>query len=528
MRALLVNPYCPLSEHPAPPLGLAFVAGALEQAGVEVQILDLVTHPYDRETFASLLASFQPRIVGSTSVTMTFDAGRKVIQDAKSIDPDIVTVMGGPHVSFCPEDTLAAVPELDLIVIGEGEGTIVDIAREAEGRRNWADVLGLAYRDNGTVRCTERRPPLGIDSLPQPARHLMPLGRYRALNMAISMTTSRGCPFSCIFCVGRRMLGPKVRYRDPQAVVDELEYLAGLGFPQVNLADDLFTAKKSHCFAICDEILARGLRVKWSCFARVDTVSPDLLRKLKEAGCTAVAFGIETGNEEILKTIRKKITLPQVVAAVDMCCDAGVLPHASFILGLPGETPDTVAESVRFVKMLEARGAACGFHLLAPFPGTAVRDECEKYGLRILTNDWTEYHANRAIVETSTVTAAMFDAIVDEPQRELEERLARAKQQLEAGEPLDADDPGYENLERVMFLYDLMMTRAIEEDAPWVCNGVPPPNDEAVRALASRVYQRTRNSEQRAYHILTQAVTRGDIRCVRNGDTARWVWTDHL
>jgi anaerobic magnesium-protoporphyrin IX monomethyl ester cyclase len=528
MRALLVNPYCPLSEHPAPPLGLAFVAGALERAGVEVQILDLVTHPYDRDTFASLLASFQPRIVGSTSVTMTFDAGRRVIQDAKSIDPDIVTVMGGPHVSFCPEDTLASVPELDLIVLGEGEGTIVDIAREAEGPRKWANVPGLAYRENGQVHRTERRPPLDIDSLPQPARHLMPLGRYRALNMAISMTTSRGCPFSCIFCVGRRMMGPKVRYRDPRAVVDELEYLAGLGFTQVNLADDLFTAKKSHCFAICDDILARGLRVKWSCFARVDTVSPDLLRKLKEAGCTAVAFGIETGNEEILKTIHKKITLPQVVEAIDMCCDAGVLPHASFILGLPGETPETVAESVRFVKMLEGRGAACGFHLLAPFPGTAVRDECEKYGLRILTNDWSEYHANRAIVETSSVTAAMFDAIVDEPQRELEERLARAKERLEAGEPLDDDDPGYENLERVMFLYDLMMTRAIEEDGPWSCNGAPASNDEAVQALASRVYQRTRNSEQRAYRILTQAVARGDIRCIRNGDTARWVWTDHL
>ncbi|MFH2132676.1 MAG: radical SAM protein, partial [bacterium] len=375
MRFLLINPFCPISEGPTPPLGIAFLGAALERAGIEVKVLDLVVTTYSLEQMAALLENFKPDIVGSTAVTMTFLDAISVIGDVKKIDPSILTVMGGPHVSFCAADTLNQYPELDLIAIGEGEETIVELAEEAQRSRNWSEIKGIAFRQGDTISITPARTLIDVDSLPLPARHLVPLGKYRALNTAVSMTTSRGCPCRCIFCIGRKMVGAKVRYRDPQHVVDELAFLSTLGFPQVNIADDLFTAKKSHCMAICDEIIKRNLKIKWTSFARVDTVSLEILQKMKAAGCTTISFGVESANTEILKRIKKGITLPKVINAIEMCIKAGIDPHVSFILGLPGETPETLKETQAFGEVLHELGGSYGFHLLAPFPGTAICDE---------------------------------------------------------------------------------------------------------------------------------------------------------
>ena len=162
----------------------------------------------------------------------------------------------------------------------------------------WSDIKGLAYQDRGRPVLTAPKDPIqDIDGLPEPARHLIPLGRYRALGLPISMTTSRGCPFRCIFCVGRKMVGAKVRYRDPQKVVDELAYLSTLGFHQINIADDLFTASKKHCLAVCDEIIPRQLNVRWTSFARVDTVSRRGVGAHEgRPAAHAVSFGVETGK----------------------------------------------------------------------------------------------------------------------------------------------------------------------------------------------------------------------------------------
>ena len=387
MRFLLINPFCPISEGPTPPLGVAFLAAALENAGIDVRVLDFVVSPYSKERLKAFIEDFQPSIVGTTSVTMTFPDAIDVVRDIKEINASILTLMGGPHVSFCAQKTLEESPELDLIVIGEGEQTIVEIAQEQQKSRDWAKIAGIAFRKNGNIEITESRELLDVDTLPMPARHLLPLGRYRSLNTAISMTTSRGCPCRCIFCIGRKMVGAKVRYRDPQLVVDELEYLGTLGFPQINIADDLFTAKKSHCLAICDEILRRNLNIKWTSFARVDTVSPEVLQKMKEAGCTTISFGVESANAEILKRVKKGITTDKVIKAIRMCIDAGIDPHASFILGLPGETPETLRETQDFGTVIHDNGGSYGFHLLAPFPGTAIYDDNQQYDLTILTED---------------------------------------------------------------------------------------------------------------------------------------------
>jgi anaerobic magnesium-protoporphyrin IX monomethyl ester cyclase len=465
MRVLLINPFYPISETPSPPLGLAYLAAALEQAGVQVKILDYVVYPYRRDALESVLEEFKPHVAGATAVSMTFDHARQILCDVKAIDPEILTVIGGPHVTFCARQTLQTFPELDVVVLGEGEETLVDLTRTVDDARNLDTVNGIAYRVGSEVRTTAKRKVIkNLDALPLPARHLLPLDRYRALGMPISMTTSRGCPYKCIFCVGRKMVGAKVRYHSADRIAAELQYLENLKFHQINIADDLFTANQNHCLAVCEEILKRNLEINWTSFARVDTVSEKLLSRMKAAGCTAVSFGIESANPDILKTIKKGITIEQVRNAVRICRRVGISPYASFILGLPGETPETIKETTDFAANLQQEGLAYGFHILAPFPGTEVREKKDELGIRILTDDWSKYDANRAVVETATVDRRMLDAVVVDWENQYDQYLGHINKSIQNGTATDDEIRQLKNLENTVTLYDLMMKNHIEEN----------------------------------------------------------------
>ncbi len=464
MRVLLINPFYPLTEMPSPPLGLAYVASAFEQAGATVKILDLVVEPYSKEGLKDLLTAFQPDIAGATCVTMTFDAAMSVLREIKALAPSVTTLMGGPHVSFYAPETLSEYPELDVCVLGEGEATVTELVSQFNSGTDLSSVAGLALRKNGEVLITDNRPPgFDVKELPLPARHLLPLGKYRALGLAISMITSRGCPFQCIFCVGRKMSGAKVRYRDPVSVVDEMEYLHSLGFYQINIADDLFTAKKSHCFAVCEEIISRKLDVKWTAFSRANTINRPLLAKLKQAGCIQLSFGFESANEDILKTVQKRINRKQMINAAEMCRAEGMSAQASFIYGLPGETPATVQETVEFGEQINAMGTTYGIHLLAPFPGTAVRDQAEQYGLKILTNDWSQYTANSAIVETTHVNAEELERGPKRLESIAYEQIAAIQERLASGTASEEEQQNLAKLERMDIFYRIMMHGLISD-----------------------------------------------------------------
>jgi radical SAM superfamily enzyme YgiQ (UPF0313 family) len=525
MRCLLINPFYPLSENPSPPLGLAYLAAALEKAGVEVEILDFVVFPYIEANFRSKLAQFKPDIVAATSVTMTFDRAIRIIQDAKRWQPGCLTVMGGPHITFCAEASLSAYPELDLAVLGEGEETLVEIAAEVGQGRNWQYIPGLVFRQAGNIISTGKRlHPIDVNTLKAPARHLLALGRYRALGMPISMTTSRGCPYSCIFCVGRKMVGAKVRYRDPVKVVDEMETLSGYGFCQINVADDLFTANAQHCLSVCDEILKRKLKVKWTSFARVDTVSLKVLQRMKDAGCQAVSFGIESGNAGILKTIRKGITLSQVIDAVNLCNQVGLQPHGSFILGLPGETPETLKETLAFGDELKKLGVSYGFHLLAPFPGTRVRQDSTELGIRILSNDWSDYHANRAIVETPAVSRQVLDDIVIQWENDFNRYLGHVAERMAAGEASEEEAWPLVNLERTVAIYNLMMENALDKLGAWTVRSPGNHDGDLLNELADRLGAADAGHEK-LVATLSHALEKGFLKYSVTAGRIQWDWT---
>ena len=529
MRFLLINPFYPISETPSPPLGLAYLASALSEAGVEVRILDLVVFPYSQSMLQPLIEDFNPQVVGITAVSMTFDNAIDVLKDIKRIDPGILTIMGGPHVSFCAPDTLKAYPELDVIVLGEGERTVVELTRTVNNGNPWEKVNGIAYRKGTEICFTEKRGPIeNLDDLPVPDRRLLPLGRYRALGMPISLTTSRGCPYKCIFCVGRKMVGARVRYRSAGKIVDEMEYLNSLNFHQINIADDLFTANKNHCNAVCDEIIKRGLQLKWTSFARVDTISDAVLKKMKAAGCSAVSFGIESANPQILKTIKKGITLKQVEDAVNMCKRAEILPFASFILGLPGETPATIKETMEFGNRLKKLGLSFGFHLLAPFPGTEVREQSDQYGIKILTNDWSQYHANRAIVETPSVDHKMLDDIVVKWEAEYDDYLSDIQVRMAENRASKEEIWEIENLERIVLVYDLMMKGVIEENGCRRHQGSPVTEKELLTLLSNKICQSTDYDPEQIYETLSDAVRQGNLKHVNKNGKIKWQWVDYL
>jgi anaerobic magnesium-protoporphyrin IX monomethyl ester cyclase len=328
--------------------------------------------------------------------------------------------------------------------------------------------------------------------------------------------------------VGRKMVGAKVRYRSAVNIVDELKYLNDLNFRQINIADDLFTSNKNHCTAVCDEILKRGLQLTWTSFARVDTVSDAVLTKMKAAGCSTVSFGIETANPQILKTIKKGITLKQVEDAVDMCKRAAILPFASFILGLPGETMETVKETMEFGNRLKKKGLSFGFHLLAPFPGSEVRESSNQYGIKILTNDWSQYHANRAIVETPSIDHRTLDDIVVKWEAEYDDYLSDIQARMAKKEATNDEIREIENLERIVLVYDLMMKRVIEENGSQRHQGSPVTEKALLTLLSKKICQTTDYDPQRLYETLSDAVRQGNLKHVSKNGNLKWHWVDYL
>lgn len=524
MRVLLINPFYPISETPSPPLGLAFLAGALERAGCEVRMMDCVVFPYSPRWLSESMEAFKPHLVGATAVSMTVDHALTVLNQVKAIDPSVTTVIGGPHATFCASRILDNTPSVDVVVRGEGEASMVALADAVERRKPLSEVPGIAFRDGGRIVTTPMPPPADLDQLAPPARSHIPLGRYRALGLPVSMTTSRGCPFKCIFCVGRKMVGAKVRYRDPAGVVDEMADLNRLGFHQINLADDLFTADRDHCLAVCSEILHRGLTVKWTSFARVDTVSRDVLTAMRRAGCTTISFGVESGSPEMLRRIRKGITCDQVVAAAALCLECGISPHASFILGLPGETERTLAETLAFGERLEAMGVNHGFHILAPFPGTDVRENLATYDLEILSDDWTRYNANRAVVRTAAIAPETMDAIVIAAEKRFDEWLGEIDRRRQRGEADDETAWPLVRLEHTVVLYDMMMQRLVETME------TPPTGDTIadLNALIHLAAARLDHPPERVRAAIEFAFRTGHLIPGGAGNRPAWSWRDYL
>ncbi len=404
MKVTLVNPPYPSHAHSHPPfipLGLAYLGAVAEKAGHQVTIIDCQAERLTHDSFKARIIQVPSDVVGVTSTTLLYNSAKKILEIAKEAHPNAVTMIGGSHATFWDENALNEMPYLNVIVRREGEMTFLELLQRLEERKDFNGVLGCTFRasDGKIVKNPDRPFIEDLDSLPFPAFHLLPLDSFHRMGKTIfPLTTSRGCVQWCDFCSTVRMFGRGYRTRSTKNVVDEIEMLhKKYGESQFTFYDDAFTINRKNVITMCSELKNRGLHINWDCETRVDYVDQELLQTMKDSGCLAVWFGVESGCEKILGQMHKKIKLDQVRNAFKMTQKTGMLVIASAIIGFPGETEDSAWETINLIKELNPDDI--GFYVATPYPGTPMYEEVIKNGWLKIT-DFDRYDTATPTFET--------------------------------------------------------------------------------------------------------------------------------
>jgi anaerobic magnesium-protoporphyrin IX monomethyl ester cyclase len=375
-KVTLVNPP-QFTNYPQPPMGLILLAAVLESKGYPVNLVDANFLGLKPADIVPLLGDTD--ILGLTAMTPTVSRAIDIAREVKAARPGLTIVMGGPHATLLPAETMAVAPEVDIIVRGEGEESFINLLSALEDRKPLENVKGITYRKDGIVVNNPPSPEISdLDSLPFLAYHLLPLKSYkphpphgRAFPFAV-LITSRGCPYNCGYC-SKPVFGKRFRGQSPSRIADEIAWLQEkYGVREIAFYDDSFTLDMDRAYQICEEIINRRLNIIWSCETRVNLVDERLLRKMKQAGCYSISYGLESGSQEILDVIEKGTTIKQAVEAVRYTREAGIHVIGYFMIGSPGETPDTIRETIRFAKKLKVDFAQ--FSITTPFPGTRLYD----------------------------------------------------------------------------------------------------------------------------------------------------------
>lgn len=369
-----------------PPLGLMYVAGALEKAGNQVQMLDNYLMQQSIDEVQKLVLQLQPEIVGITCGSATYKKCVETSQAIKHVLPSCKIVVGGWHASYMP-DSLLETPEIDYVVMGEGEKAIAELAGFIL-KGDWAGaagVAGVASRGkNGNIK-NEPNFLSNMDEIPFPARHLLPLEKYdRTIEFlkakpADVMSISRGCTFNCGFCETKKLWGNICRQFSPKRVMDEVnDLVTKYGTKGIYFINDNFTLRKKETIEFCDLMKQSKLDLEWVCDTRVNLVNPELLERMASAGCKTIWFGVESGSPRILEKINRQITLEQTEDAFKMCRKAGIQVACSFMLGLPGETKEDLMASYRFAEKLDADW--CQFNIFIAYPDSPLYREMLETG----------------------------------------------------------------------------------------------------------------------------------------------------
>ncbi|MEK6677554.1 MAG: radical SAM protein [Planctomycetota bacterium] len=389
----------------SPPLGLLYVAAYAESVGKIVGVMDVNAERLTLDDIGHFVEKHHPAFVGFTAVTAQIGSTHQIATRIKQVSPETKIVVGGVHATAMPDDVLKD-DNIDYVIRGEGEKPFAALIQGAV----LESVGGLCYRSGNPLQPIRQNRPdepiQDLDSLPTPAYHLIrfdlykpAIGAYRRLP-SVNMTMTRGCPGKCTFCNSAETA---LRTRTPEHIVDEIQRLqTKYGVREVSFYDDTFTIYKQQVARFCDLIVERGIDLTWSCFARTDCVSPQLLEKMKSAGCHQILFGLESADEEILKSIRKPINIELTRKAVNMVQEAGIAVRAAFMFGNPGETIESMRCTIDFAKSLDPDIAL--FNITTPYPGTQMFEWAKQLG-HLRTLDWGEYDLGNAVMDLPSVTS---------------------------------------------------------------------------------------------------------------------------
>ncbi len=400
MKALFLNPRT-ASSFPQPPLGLALLAAIAEKSGAEAQIID--------GNAAKIIPCVLNNAVKDSgfvclgAMTSNLKASFALAREIKKANPNARIIFGGPHATILPKQTLKECPSLDIVVKGEGEETFEELLGST-AKNNLEKIKGICFRKGKKILETPDRPPVkDLDSLPYPAYHLLPIKSYRPFPPHgrklpfMTMLTSRGCPFRCIYC-SKPVFGNRFRSQSPKRVVEEILFLKErFGIKEIMFYDDSFTLDQKRAAELCKLIIQNKIGIPWSCETRVNLVNSGLLRQMKQAGCYMISYGVESGSQKILENLKKDITIEQVEKAFAETKKAGIKTVAYFMLGSPGETQETIDSTIQFSKKIGADFAQ--FSACTPLPGSELFSIMEK---KITGVDWASFdYANVSRLDTS-------------------------------------------------------------------------------------------------------------------------------
>lgn len=407
MRILLINPprlHEIIGNNPSiieeergynPPLGLLYVAAYLKKySNYDVNVIDAQVEGLDYDGLKHKIVKGKPHVIGITTMTMTLIDVLKTARLVKEINPNITIVLGGPHTSLFPEETIQF-SEIDFLVTGEGEEAFCSLVKSIDKGGDVSGIAGIVTMVDGKIINTGKRPYVkDIDKLPFPDRQLVPYKKYTSLlakgKSVTTIITSRGCPFKCSFC-DRPNMGKVFRARSATNVVDELEQCVQLGINEFLFYDDTFTVNKQRVLDICDMIRHRKLVISWDIRARIDTIDEEMLVSLKKAGCYGIHYGIEAGSERILKVLNKQITIEKALEVFKLTKQIGLSTLSYFMIGNPEETIEDIDETFKVMKLLKPDYVH--LTILTPFPGTKVYSDGIQKG--IMEKDyWKEFAEN--------------------------------------------------------------------------------------------------------------------------------------
>jgi anaerobic magnesium-protoporphyrin IX monomethyl ester cyclase len=404
MNVLLIRPPDPLQHvkllSHTKPLNLAYIASYLLEKKLNVKIIDYEIEPFKEQNLLSVLKEFNPAVVGFSCFTPTIKNGHKICRRIKNFNKNITTVVGGPHLSGLPARTMEEFADFDFGVYGEGEITFHELCLRLNESSDIRNVKGILYRENGKIIQTPERQLIDdIDILPFPARNLIDYDSVQAGHSARGFSneiraaevfTSRGCPYACSFCAIQATFGRSVRFRNLDCVEEEIrECQKRYDFNHIIIADDTFSLDPKRAEKLCGIFGRSGIR-SWNCDTRVNTVSRELLKAMKDSGCMKVAYGVESGSPRIIDRIGKKITVEQVENAVHWTKEAGIKHiEGNFIIGAdPTETMEDLAMTQSLIMKLP--WTFVSVTVIVPYPGTPVYQTMKEKN-QIFTEEWEDF-----------------------------------------------------------------------------------------------------------------------------------------
>ncbi len=364
-----------------PPLSLLTLATVLKEAQISVDLLDATAEGANIDDIKAQIKNYNFVVMLTSTMTLNEDAS--ILNELKKVNSELKTIVFGGHVTAEPKSTLER-EGIDIVIRREGEFIIRDLLLAFKNNKNWQDCKGISFMKDEKYVCNDDYPWIeNLDELPIPDRSILNknIHYYNPIVKRMpytTMFTTRGCPGLCTFCSSPTFYGRKVRAMSAPRVMKEIRECVRLGYKEIFFRDEIFTAFKDRVYEICDTIIKEKIDLTWICSARVNSLDKEMMAKMKEAGCHMLRLGVESGVQELLDNVKKGIKIEQTEQVFKWAHEVGIDTHAHMMIGIPGETKDTIEQTIKFITKIEP--TIVTFGILTPYPGTPLFDDLREHG----------------------------------------------------------------------------------------------------------------------------------------------------